>query len=118
VQHGADHRHGIVQLEMPVRVPGEAGDAVAGLDAELHQRVRKLRHPLGKADVIVAEERALIAARDDLAPGVIANGVFENPADRQRYVHHRSADRSGRVEARVGGLHEFASFSRGRYAAR
>jgi hypothetical protein len=43
VQHGARRRHAEVELEMAMRVPRERADAVAGLDAERPERVRRPR---------------------------------------------------------------------------
>ena len=43
VQHGAEAGDGVEQFEMAVRVPRQAGDAVAGFDAEALQGVGGLR---------------------------------------------------------------------------
>ncbi len=96
MQHRADHRNGIVQLQMAVRVPAEARHAVARPDAEFDQRVRELRHALAEVGVRVTERRTVVEARDDRARAVVAQDVFENPRDREIDVHHRPGNRRAR----------------------
>ena len=60
MQDGADHRHGVVQFEVPVRVPTEAGNTIARLDAEFDERVRKLRDPAPEVGVGITVQRAVV----------------------------------------------------------
>ena len=92
VQHRADHRNGIVQFEMPVRVPTEARDAVTRLDAQFDECVCELRDAFAEIRVRVTERRA-------------AHDVFEDPRDREIHVHHRARHRGAHVETRVQHLH-------------
>ena len=46
VQDRPDRRHGEVQLEVPMMVPGKRGDAIAGLDA---QSLKHVHQPMNAA---------------------------------------------------------------------
>ena len=66
---------------MPVRIPAEAGHAIAGRDAQA-------REGMGESGGAPAElgvgftDAAVAVARDDFAPRMIADRVFEDSANR------------------------------------
>ena len=90
VQHSANPRHGIEQLEMPVRVPGKARDPVAMLDAQPLQRVGRLSRPLQRVGIGVSPHRLVHEPCDDLAPCMRACREFQDIDDLQRRRLHQA----------------------------
>jgi hypothetical protein len=82
---GVDHRPGagggVVDLEMPVAVPGERGDPVVHAHAERFQSVGKAPGAPMRLAVVVAVHRAFHRARHDLRAAVVAVGVTDQVAD-------------------------------------
>ncbi len=59
VQHRAQAGHGVEQLQVPVGVPGQGGDPVAGPHAQPGQGVGRLGGAPGQAFIVVAPERSI-----------------------------------------------------------
>ena len=95
VHDRAHRRRRRVHLEVPVVVPAERRDAVAGFDAEPRERVRDLARARVKRAVRVAVHRAVGEARDDLALWEERARAIEKMRQRQREVHHASGERHG-----------------------
>src|SRR4051812_35202259 len=77
---GVDHRSGardrVVDLEVPVAVPRERGDAIGGLDPEALQRIGELaRADVRLAEGVAVNRPALDRLRDDLRIAVVAIGM-------------------------------------------
>jgi hypothetical protein len=90
MQDRAHARDGVVQLEVPVIVPGQRGDAVAGLHPGSPERVGQLAcaaedfAPVGAVPGIVKGDR------DDLAVGVVPLCKPHDLGDEQRCIHHQA----------------------------
>ncbi len=90
VADGAVTRHGEIQLEMTVIVPGQRADPVSVADPGRAQRVREAPHAPERARVGRAMEGIVGGHGDDLAVAVHAIGELHDARDRQRPVHHQS----------------------------
>jgi hypothetical protein len=90
VAYGADAGDSVVQLEMPVSVPGKGRHAVAGLDAKCAQPMRQLGDPLVNVLVGGAVNAAFRRDRDDLGGGVHLCSQINDCRDRQLPIHHHS----------------------------
>ena len=76
--------------EMPVRVPGERGDAVAELEAVALQPLRHLQRPRPRLRVCRAHDRPLHRACHDLAIAVLGGGVVEHLVAKQWPLLHQT----------------------------
>ena len=96
VAHGADAGYGVIELEMAIPVPGQRGDAVARLHAQIAQRIGKAGDTGPGFTVGRAMQAALDSGGDDLGAGVHIGRVIEDAGDQQRPVHHHALQhRSG-----------------------
>ncbi len=115
VADGADARDAVVELEVPVIVPGERRDPVALADPELRlQRVGQLPDPAAERGIGDPVRGLVGAAGDHLRLAVIVGRVVEDRRDPERLVHHQAAHglpprplrrrplRAGRCPARTG----------------
>jgi hypothetical protein len=90
VQHAAAAAHAVVQLQVPVAVPGQRGNAVAEEQLLPVQRIGHLpgtrcdSAPRGAVDI------AFDAARDDLAVAVVALDELDQRRDQKRLVLHQT----------------------------
>jgi hypothetical protein len=100
VDHRAHARDRVVQLEVPVAVPGERGNAIAVDDALPGQRARELARSRMRVAIRVAMNRAFDGARDDLGIAVKAIRVADQRRDHQRHVHHQTVHRYSRIAKR------------------
>lgn len=73
---------------MALGVPGEGGDAVAGLDAEGEEGVGQLAGALGDLSVGAAGDGAFDGAGDDFNIAVEAFGKLNLLGDEEGLVHH------------------------------
>jgi len=73
-----------------IAVPGERADAVARLDAELHQRLRDLLGAQPGIAVGVAVDIALDPARHDFRVAMVEGGVLDELLDQERSVLHQA----------------------------
>ncbi len=90
VQHGTARRHGEVELEVTIRVPGEGADAIAASHA---QRVQRICQP-ARAPMNIAVGVAVQPARragDDLLRGEEERPPLEDRTDGEGGVHHETA---------------------------
>ena len=92
VQDRTDRWDRIVQFQVAMGVPRKARHAVAGFDAHSSQRICQLRDACAEIAIRVTEHARAIA-RNDFAFGVIADGMIEDSADRERDIHHQARDR-------------------------
>jgi hypothetical protein len=88
VQHRARAADREVQLHVAVAVPGQRGDAVAGLDASAASALATRRERAGHLLVGGAVDVAFDAPRHDLAVGVVPFGVDDEGGNQQRLLHH------------------------------
>ncbi len=94
-----DARDAVVELEVPVVVPGERRDPVAEADPEPRlQRIRQLPDPAAQPGVGGPERRLVGGAGDHLGLAVIVGRVVEDRRDPERLVHHQAAH--GRLHRR------------------
>ena len=92
----ADRTHAgdaVIQLEMPVAVPGQGADAVARLDAQRRERLRHLLRPHPGISVGIAVEAAFQGPRYDFSVAVIEGGVLDELLDQQRPILHEAEHR-------------------------
>jgi len=90
VDHRADAGDGVVQLVVPVAVPGERADALGRLHAERAQHLRQAaRAGVGLA-VAVAVDAAFGGLGHDLRVAVVAVREADQVRDQQRRVHHQA----------------------------
>jgi hypothetical protein len=88
VQHAARAADAVVQLHVPVRVPGQRGGALARLHA---QRLQRVGHPArARRDLTVgaAVDITFDTPRHDLLVAMVAFGMNEKRRDQQRQLHH------------------------------
>jgi hypothetical protein len=90
VDHGAAAGDRVVDLVVPEAVPGEGGDAVVALHAELPQGVGEAAGARVRLSVGIAVDAALHRFRHDLGRAVMAVGMADQAADQQRHVHHQA----------------------------
>ncbi len=83
-------RHGVVELEVAVPVPGERADALAGHDAEAAEGAREPARPGVGVAVRVAVNGSFDRARHDFGVAVAAVRVADERRDQQRAVHHQT----------------------------
>ena len=102
VQDAPGQRDGEVGLQVAGVVPAQRGDAVTGLQAQAHQRVGQLLHPLVELPVGRALDRLVGPSGDDLDVGEVLPGAIEDREQRQLVVHHQSAHGSLRWGAGGG----------------
>ena len=88
VDHRAGAGHRVIDLEMPVAVPGQRGDAVLHADPELGQGLGQAPGPRMGIPVGIAVEIALHPLGHDFRVAVVPVGVADEVADQQRHVHH------------------------------
>ena len=81
VAHRSNARHAEVQLEVPVRVPGQRAHPVAVGDAQPQQGVGQLLAAGVGSGVAVAVHAPLGQARHNFGIGVPLGGVFEEASD-------------------------------------
>ncbi len=102
VQYGAHARDRVIELEVPVVVPGQGGDAVTRLDAEPLKRPGKTvdaRHHLaicGAVDALVAFGHHLSFLVQSLDPAqhvLQAELVVLHQAFHHRHLHLRNPQR-------------------------
>ena len=88
VQHGAGTGDGVIQLQVPVAVPGQRADTLPHRDALLAEHTGQPARPRFAVAHRVAVHVALHAARDDFAGTVVPGGEPDDARDHQRLVHH------------------------------
>ena len=93
VQDRPDRRHGEIELEVPMMVPGKRGDAIAGLDAQSLEHVHQPVNAAVELAVIAAMQAAVAIAADDLFVGEELGGPAQDAGDQERPVHHQSVHR-------------------------
>ena len=71
-------------------VPGERGDAIAGLDAEATERVGEFTGACKRLCVRTTMSRMVGSDGYDLATGMLRLSVTEDRADQERPIHHLS----------------------------
>ena len=92
VTDGADPGDAVVQLEMPVVVPGERGDALALPDAEpVPKRSGQLLGALAERGIGGAVRRRIRRAGHHLDCAVARRRVVQNRRDQKRPIHHQAA---------------------------
>ena len=94
VAHRPDAGHAVVQLKMPVGVPGQGTHPVAVFDAELQQRLGQLLAAAVGRSVGVAVDAALGQARHNFGIAVPFGGVLNKRSHAERLGHHQSLHRS------------------------
>ena len=90
VEHQARRGRAEVCFEVPVMVPGERGDAIAGPHAKSAERCRQSPCLLEALAIGVPVQRSIGTPADDLARRVQALGVAQEGGERQRRVHHEA----------------------------
>jgi len=90
MQHGPHARNGEIQLQMPMRVPGQRCHPVTRLDAQPDQGLRDLACTNGKASPGLAHQRTFAGAADDLGRGVILLCVVEQAGNEQGAILHQA----------------------------
>ena len=90
VQHGAQARDRVVELEVAIVVPGQRAHPVAGPDARGLQRVRELARAAEHLTPVRAVPRLVESDRHDLAVGEIPFREPHDLGDQQRRVHHQT----------------------------
>src|SRR5579875_98406 len=103
VADGADAGGGVIELEMPIGVPGKRADAVAFADAKGSEGVGELRSPGIAPAIVVAVNRPFDAARDDLGLAVIFRRVVEQGDEEKRGLHHQAVERRHRRSCPLSG---------------
>ncbi len=88
VQHHARARGPVIQLHMPVGVPGQRCHPLRLLDAQPLQRIGDAARAAGDAAPGRAVNLALRTARDDLAVAVVSVGMHQQAGNQQRLAHH------------------------------
>ena len=88
VEHRAKAGHREVDLEVPLRVPGDGGDAVAPLDAHGLQGVGELADTPGHVAPRGVMRRPLDGARHHLRGRMESRRELDLLRDEQRQVHH------------------------------
>ena len=88
VQHSSDAGDSEIEFEMPVRVPGEGGDAVARADAHAQQSVGKPCRAGADLGPVRAHDRPLAGTAYDLDVGVIAGRMLDQPRYQELPVLH------------------------------
>ena len=88
VAHQLRARGAVVDLEVPVAVPGQRADPVAGLAAEPGQRLRQLAGAQLCIGVGVAVDVALDPLGDDLGVAAVARRMRQQRRDHQGHLHH------------------------------
>jgi hypothetical protein len=85
---GAGHR--VIDLEVPIVVPGECRDPIASLQAQPTQRVGELTGASECIPIGVAVSRIVGSDLNDLPPRMLQLRMARDSADEQRPVHHLS----------------------------
>ena len=86
-------RHGIVELQVLVVVPGKGAHAVARLDAELHQRLGQPLDAFVHLAIGHAVQAAVRLHRRHALVGIEVVGVLDELVQRQLPVHHEALHR-------------------------
>ncbi len=84
----ADAGDGVIQLEMPIGVPGQRRHPVTGFDAHGDQGIGQLANTRGRLAIGIAVDRPLNRAAGDRRVRTDPLSVFNNAADQQRHGHH------------------------------
>jgi len=87
----ADPGNAVVELEVPISVPGERRDAIADAHAELLECLAELFRAGFEITIGVAVQPVLGRAGDDLGRPTILGGVADQRRDQQRPVHYQPA---------------------------
>ena len=103
VQHRAHSRHAEVELHVPVAVPRERRDAIAGRDPKRGERVRDLLGPAMDVAIRAAVDRPFDRARHDLGIRMAALRVLDQRRNEQRALLHQSLHRASPWLAPVRG---------------
>jgi len=74
----------VVQLEMPMPVPGQRRDPVAVLDAQPPQRPRQLPRPPLQNCIAVPHDRTVALAGHDLPLRMMAGGMGQDAGNQHR----------------------------------
>ncbi len=93
VAHGAHPADPVIRFQMPVAVPRQRADAVAGFDAEPRQRLRQLLRAAFAIAVRVAMQVAFHALRHDLRVAGVPRGMRNQRRHEQRHIHHLAQQR-------------------------
>ncbi len=92
VEHRAAERDRPVQLQMPVTVPGQRGDAIAPADTEVAQHAAQPQRPRGEVRVGVPEQRLTGPARGQRLAREEAAAALEELGEREGIIHHQVVD--------------------------
>jgi len=92
VQNRPHSGHAVVQLHMPITVPGQRRDPLTGADAKRRQRVRQLAGTAPEVGIGTTMDRPLARARDDLRLRMQAGSVLDQRRDQQRLLLHQSLE--------------------------
>ncbi len=90
VQHPSGAGHAVVELEMPVAVPGERRDAIAGARAERIERIGDPLRPGGDLGESRAMEGPFRIARNDFPSAVPGRRVVDEAGYQKRTLLHQS----------------------------
>jgi hypothetical protein len=90
VADGADARDGVVQLQVPVRIPGDGGDAIVGPYAQRLQRVGELTAAPGSIPIGITMQVAFRGPRNDFLLRIARGRVFDDLRGHQGPIHHQS----------------------------
>ena len=88
VQHGPRARHRVVQLEMPMVVPGHGSHTGPGFDAECAERLGHLARPCCHGLEGLPVDVAFDLSRNNPLIPMVAFRVDQQRRDQQRLVHH------------------------------
>ncbi|MCY1501317.1 hypothetical protein D9M68_353840 [compost metagenome] len=90
VQHAARPGDRVIQLHVPVAIPGQRGHRRAGRHVERAQRVGQAARARRQVAKGIAVNVAFDAARHDLLIAVVPLGMAQQRRDQQWLMHHQS----------------------------
>jgi hypothetical protein len=86
----AHARHGVVNLEVSVSVPGDRGDALSFLESKFVDRISQLPGSASTVAIGVSMQRVVGRNRDDFAIRVVQIRMPQNHRNEQRGIHHQA----------------------------
>ena len=111
----ADRAHaggGVVELEVPVAVPGQRADAVVAAHAQPLQRPREAPRPALRLAVGVAVPAAVDRVAHHLAPAVVAGGEGQDGRHQQRLPLHQPRISASLTAVEAGRIHAMRSLAK------